>query len=225
MIGRWLIGIAAAALCCTVAACGSQGAALSVVTGTPIASRTPIASYTAASRAASGAAEAVPTTTRSDRVAGFDEVAKRYQVLQLVAPSPTKPSLTFQRLQASAPHLTVTPGEAVQLGDGATLDLLYSSPQAAAITASQPATVWRLRQGQTSVLFAGALPPADWPALGHVEDTLVESASLPTGGQTWIRPVTAASGTNDDAPAIDLSSTGSLAVHFTGSDGTFEVQS
>ena len=134
---------------------------------------------------------ALATTTRADRVGGLADIAARYHLLGLVEPDAAKPSATFTRLWQSAPRVQISAGQALDVGGGATLQLLY--PPLAHIADSARADaltmVWRLRFGASSVLFAGRLPLSDWPALGPVHDDVVESTVEPPPGPLWVRPV------------------------------------
>ncbi|MGH2469143.1 MAG: ComEC/Rec2 family competence protein, partial [Chloroflexota bacterium] len=136
---------------------------------------------------------ALATTTRADRVGGLADIGARYHLLGLVEPDAAKPSGTFTRLRQSAPRVQISAGQALDVGGGATLELLYP-PQARVASSAQAdalTMVWRLRLGASSVLFAGRLPVSDWPALGPVHDDVVESAVEPPPGPLWVRPVTA----------------------------------
>src|SRR5581483_6892798 len=110
----------------------------------------------------------IVTSPRQDHVAGLEELFARYKVAGIIEPDVAQPTAVFRRVSGAVPRLAVQAGDQLDLGGGARLTLLspttvFSAPAA---EADRSTMVWRLEQGPLSLLLAGRLPPADWPALG-----------------------------------------------------------
>ncbi len=96
------------------------------------------------------------TTPRTDHVGGLEDLLARYDVGAVIEPEVAAPSATFRRLQARIQPLH---GEAVDLGDGATLRRIADG--------------WRLEQGATALVIADrsyriTAPDGDWQVLPMV---------------------------------------------------------
>lgn len=102
----------------------------------------------------------VITNPDADHIGGFADVLKNYKVGLVLEPGTINDSKTFQNLkqtieQKKIPDVLARQGMKLDLGGGATMDVLFPDHDVSTWTANDGSVVARLVYGDTSVMLTG----------------------------------------------------------------------
>lgn len=105
----------------------------------------------------------IVTNPDKDHFAGFLDVLRAYKVGAVMEPGTTGASAEYGAFEAlveaeSVQKLLARRGQKIQLGGGATLDILFPDRDVAGMNTNDGSIVARLSYGNTSVLFTGDAP-------------------------------------------------------------------